>query len=353
MNIDRDIIELIALTRGPACNTDGSLVPTDKPAQFDLSMPLSRITIRCEQCDEPYPMTEDLIPIIWSKSLKQVFLDINKDPGDDSTTVSNMSANMTIYDKNSENYSKHARQKDTLSRRVKKSVEILFPDGKTEGALHLDWACGPGHVLSWLKEFGFRQIGLDVSLVNLRNARHHTGCRVVCGDASDMPFSNDTFQLVTEASALHHILDWKAAIRESCRITSADGAIVMDAEPSDLQMAWSPLAIAVFNARFPVYKVLSYFMKDKYIFRDTKQAKLNLLAEIHHQPGTGFPLDVLRDTFKDGGFQAEVVMSPDAEMKSRPNVTWKSILLNVLSARNPWNPKYGSFTTIATTKPKS
>ena len=52
--------------------------------------------------------------------------------------------------------------------------------------------------------------------------------------------------------------------------------IIIDSEPSDMQMAWSRIAIAFFNARFPIYKALSYFIKDKYVFRDIKRANLNL-----------------------------------------------------------------------------
>lgn len=112
-------------------------------------------------------------------------------------------------------------------------------------------------------------------------------------------------------------------------------------------MNWSKLAVAVFNMRFPFYKLLSYVKKDRYIFRDIKQAKLNLLAEIHHQPGTGFPLDELEKEFVNNGFDVEIIKSSNSELKSvaKPNI--KSIILNILSLRNPWNPNYGMFTAIA------
>ena len=178
----------------------------------------------------------------------------------------------------------------------------------------MDYGCGPGHVLDWLKPFGFQQIGLDVSLANLRNTRKSTGCSVICGDACNMPFANETFNLVTESSVLHHILDWNSALTESCRICREPGGIIVDSEPSHMQMAWSTLAVMVFNARFPFYKVLSYFSKDKYLFRNTEKAKLNLQAEIHHQPGTGFPLDVLKSTIENSGFKINIIVSATAEL---------------------------------------
>jgi len=212
---------------------------------------------------------------------------------------------------------------------------------------HLDFGCGPGHVLGWLTQPNFLQIGLDVSINNLRNAHRNSGALVVWGDATNMPFSKEAFDVVTESSALHHIEDWKSVISESCRVCKKTGGVLIDSEPSSDQMAWGPLAIAVFNARFPFYRILSYIKRDKYLFRNIKQAKRNLQAEIDHQPGTGFPLEELRSSFEGAGFAADIIVSPDPELRSVAAPDWKSIVLNVLSGRNPWNPRYGSFTVIA------
>lgn len=351
MNKNSDIEELIPIMRCPSCKVHGSLEIKDGAYDFNISVPLSQKTIYCEPCNEHYPITDDLIPIMWSDNLKHAFSDIrqthetNHKPDD---AGSNISANIKVYNNISTDYSKYTRQSPVISTRIKNSVEKIFPDNKTGGLFHLDFACGPGHVLKWLKPFSFKQIGLDVSLANLRNVRNSTGCSVICGDACNMPFADDTFSLVTESSALHHILDWKSVITESCRICRERGGIIMDSEPSDIQMDWSPLAVAVFNARFPFYKVLSYFVKNKFVFRNTEQAKINLQAEIHHQPGTGIPLDVLKNTFNESGFEVQIITSPTAELNSRANPNWKSIFLNLLSARNPWNPNYGNFMAIAT-----
>ena len=255
MNKNTDIKELISIMRCPSCKVHGSLEIKDGAYDFNISVPLYHKTMFCEQCNEHYPITDDLIPIMWSDNLKHAFSDINQtDKTNDA--CSNISANIKIYDSISTDYSKHTRQDSVIDTRIKNSVEKIFPDNKTEGLFHLDFACGPGHVLKWLKSFGFQQIGLDVSLANLRNVRKHTGCSIICGDACNMPFANDTFSLVTESSALHHILDWKSAINESCRICREPGGIIMDSEPSDMQMDWNSLAITVFNARFPFYKAL-------------------------------------------------------------------------------------------------
>jgi len=93
--------------------------------------------------------------------------------------------------------------------------------------------------------------------------------------------------------------------------------------------------------------VLSYIKHDKYVFRDMRCAGLNAMAEIHHQPGRGFALEQLRGLFEGAGFAVDVILSPTPDLKSVARPNWKTIFLNLLSGRNPWNPKYGAFTAIA------
>lgn len=354
MNQNANITKLVSIMQCPACNFNGPLQVKDGVFDFNIDILLSEKTIHCGHCDEHYPITDDQIPIMWSKNLKRVFSRINQsEKTGDMNMDMNLSANMEIYDEISDNYKNHTRQNANLGSRMSNAVKYIFSDSRTEGLLHLDYACGPGHVIEWLKPFGFNQVGLDVSLENLRNVRKsNQDCLIVCGDACNMPFPNGTFNLVTESSGLHHIFDWKSALAESCRICKGPGGLIIDSEPSEMQMAWSKLAIAFFNARFPIYKLLSYFFKNKYIFRDTEKAKLNLKAEIHHQPGTGFPLSDLKSIVGGYGINAKVVVSPTVELNSRANPNWKNIVLSLLSARNPWNPSYGSFTAIGTVELK-
>lgn len=294
----------------------------------------------CPNCGQTFPVTADYIPVVWSAALREQFL-----AAPDSS--SNLGANLQIYNSISDDYHSYTRRLPENARRIQDGTgRILAQMGGDPPRYHLDFGCGPGQVLGWLKDDTRVSVGLDVSLVNLRNARRHTSALVVCGDATQMPFQDAVFDLVTEASVLHHILDWQAAVREACRVCKTSGGILLDAEPSREMVAFSKLAVFVFNLRFPVYRLLSYVRNDKYIFRDTKQAKLNLLAEIHHQPGTGFPLDELQALFSQAGFRLELYFSPGAALNTTRPPKLKNVLLNLLSLRNPWNPRYGSFTAV-------
>lgn len=338
--------DLLPLLRCTACgNTELSIEATKTP--FGLPMEVSKESLRCKSCEERYPLTNDYIPImspVYSPRIKG-----------QSLISENVEANLHIYDSTSGMYYRHIRTKQEIADRIRAAAnELLGMSPSSDSSLpkryHLDFGCGPGQVLEWLSDFRLVQIGLDVSLVNLRNARRRTGAIVVCGDASNMPFVDDAFDLVTESSVLHHIENWKDAINEACRVCSTEGGILLDSEPSQTSMNWSQLACFVYELRFAFYRALSYVKKNKYMFRDTKQARLNQLAEIHHQPGTGFSLTELSRIFSSNGFDTDIIVSPTPELKPRANPNLQSVIINTLSLRNPWNPEYGSFSALAKRK---
>lgn len=357
---------LLPLLRCPLCHSCTTLQIESGPAKGEAlirSIQLCDTRLQCGNCNAEYPITADYIPIMWDEALRRTYTDADSSGPENpsGTSGSALDANLAIYDSISDSYNLWTRRNLQNATRIRNAVERILAvrrEGSASSAagneqprqIHLDFGCGPGHVLGWLKDFGFFQIGIDVSLRNLRSARAQTGCLVVCGNACNMPFADATMDIITESSVLHHILDWRGAITESIRTCKRVGGIVIDSEPSKEQMAWSSLAVAFFNARFPIYKALSYLRRDKYIFRDTTRAKLNLQAEVHHQPGTGFPVDQLEALFANAGFDADIILSPTAELASRSRPNWKSIILNVLSGRNPWNPRYGAFTAVATRK---
>lgn len=310
-------------------------------AEADVGWPLLNQHIGCTSCNVKYPITEDNIPIMWDSDIRAI---LTKSGSDAQETIS---ANLKIYDSISDNYDEHSRNDPRLPIKLRNAAQRVL--GKVMSPkLHLDFGCGPGQVIGWLKPLGLQQVGLDISLNNLRNARKHTGCMVVCASACNMPFENETFDIVTESSALHHIPDWKKAVSEAIRICNKPGGVVIDSEPTQQQMAISKLAVLVFNSRFVAYKILSYFRRDKYVFRNIDQAKLNAKAEIHHQPGTGFPLNELKKLFDDAEHDLQIVLSPSAELAELPKPNWKEFLLSVLSLRHPWAPEYGNFTSIST-----
>ncbi|MGE0233410.1 MAG: class I SAM-dependent methyltransferase, partial [Flavobacteriaceae bacterium] len=256
----------------------------------------------------------------------------------------------------SDHYLEHIRTNDADRDRILGCIRALeqklagaFPDG----GWHIDIGCGPGHVLKWTQEWAssrkVKQIGLDVSMQNLRNTRRNTNAFVVLGDATCMPFKDGIAALVSEASVLHHIADWKACVAESCRIAHSDGAIVYDNEPTAASLDWSPLARRIFEGRFYGYHVLSYFMKSKRNFRNIALAKYNYYeAEVHNQPGRGFVPSEVEETFSKRGRDCKIYYraGPDLQTGSGRNSLQMNFLL-FMSTRDWRNPERGIMTLIA------
>lgn len=344
MNVPID--QQIDLLRCIACDGD-SLQIADRPAEAwsEMRLPVGDQCLKCSGCQAMYPLTDCGIPVLWNEQLKSY---LQKQE----THASPLSANVEIYNATSTEYQDYHRKYPKTAARIHDAVKkFLADDGQDAGRTkrHLDFGCGPGHVLSWLKDLGMEQYGLDISIENLRNARAQTGAFVVLGSADDMPFRTDKFDVVTESSVLHHIENWKDTLREASRVCAPGGAVLLDSEPSTETKDWSLAARLLFQCRWYPYKIMSYFSKDKFWFRDLEQAKLNyFLAEIHNQPGKGFPLDELKQTFNDSGLTPTVYLNPGEVMEKSELLSLKSVILHTLSFHNPFSPRYGMFSAVAT-----
>ena len=302
-------------------------------------------TLRCPACGDRYPVTADYIPVLWSPEMKS-FHDGEID--DESPLM----ANMAIYSKFSEEYRETIRVDAEIPERLGNAARRIGEragfDVNSPAVRQIDLGCGPGHTLEGLKSLGMQQFGLDVSLSNLRSTRRGTGAIAVCGDAALLPFVDGAFQLVTSSAVLHHLRDWRAGLREFCRVCGEPGGIILDSEPSKDNLNWGPLARFVWRCRQPVFKLMSAFSRSKFVFRDDRDFNRNLIAETHNLPGRGFDPREVVEICAGEGFSAEIIPSPTTQLEAKGRPGWKLAVLHLLSGHNPWHPKYGQFMGIVT-----
>ena len=116
---------------------------------------------------------------------------------------------------------------------------VWCPEGVDEADVHLlgnvtgrsvlEVGCGAAQCARWLTTRGARAVGLDLSLRQLQHSRRideETGIRVpvVCGTATDLPFPDDTFDVVFCAfGAFQFVADAEQAVREVARVLRRDG----------------------------------------------------------------------------------------------------------------------------------
>ena len=110
--------------------------------------------------------------------------------------------------------------------------DALLFDG-IKGAVALDYCCGNGEVaIEMAKQGAARVVGIDISSVAIENAlelARYAGVDAVCEfevmDAEYTEFKDDSFDIIHEYGALHH-LDLQAAYSELSRILKPEGKLV-------------------------------------------------------------------------------------------------------------------------------
>src|SRR3990172_3443423 len=102
-----------------------------------------------------------------------------------------------------------------------------------KGAITLDYCCGNGEVaIEMAKKGAAKVFGIDISSVAIKNAcelAERAGVDAVCEfsvmDAEHTKFADNTFDIIHEYGALHH-LELKAAFPELARILKPGGKMV-------------------------------------------------------------------------------------------------------------------------------
>ena len=95
------------------------------------------------------------------------------------------------------------------------------------GAQVLEVGCGTGLILERLARHATTASGVDLSPGMLRVARER-GLSVVLGSATNLPFADDSFDLVCSFKVLAHIPDIEQALREIARVTRPGGRMLLE-----------------------------------------------------------------------------------------------------------------------------
>jgi len=105
------------------------------------------------------------------------------------------------------------------------------------GERALDLCCGTGDIVMALSRRGVNSIGLDfteamLSIAQRRKAALPAGessgrLRFVAGDAQELPFQNDSFDMVTISYGLRNLADWTAGLPEMLRVARPGGRVLV------------------------------------------------------------------------------------------------------------------------------
>lgn len=93
----------------------------------------------------------------------------------------------------------------------------------------LDQGCGGGRWLELFAQLGWSVVGVDLSEDQLRVARPRAeaaGAELVCGDATHLPFVDESFDAVVATGVSTDIEPYERLLGESARVLRANGRFV-------------------------------------------------------------------------------------------------------------------------------
>ena len=106
-------------------------------------------------------------------------------------------------------------------------LEVLMRSAKTPGdAKILEVGCGTGHNYQFLKRYGDYH-GMDSSNVMIELVTSYGLQKVALGDAVNMPYKDDAFDVVLALDVIEHIENDALAIQEMNRVLREGGIIVI------------------------------------------------------------------------------------------------------------------------------
>jgi len=106
--------------------------------------------------------------------------------------------------------------------------------GSVTGLDILEVACGRGGFSNELARAGARVIGCDFSFVavrvadaKLRAAHERVAASFIQGDAQDLPFAENSFDIVISCETIEHVPDAPRALREMLRVSRPGGKLFL------------------------------------------------------------------------------------------------------------------------------
>lgn len=130
-----------------------------------------------------------------------------------------------------------------FARRAKIIFENLELKGKEKV---LEIGCGRGFYLKTLKTVwpDLRVIGIDINQKYLDKARAFLGSldvKLTVGDATKLPFKNQTFDRIIASEVLEHIVDDERAISEIYRVLRPRGIAIITVPNKNYPFGWDPV----------------------------------------------------------------------------------------------------------------
>jgi ubiquinone/menaquinone biosynthesis C-methylase UbiE len=121
------------------------------------------------------------------------------------------------------------------------------------GGRLLDVGCGTGFIIDLAADLFDDVRGVDLTPAMLSRVQHRPNVHVYLGDAAQLPFAAERFDVVSAYAFFHHLRDLEPVLKEICRVLRRGGCLYADLEPN--RHFWKNI-VAVRDAVSPSTSVL-------------------------------------------------------------------------------------------------
>ena len=125
------------------------------------------------------------------------------------------------FDTLADSFPAHIDKEDA---RVKKIIETA---GDVSGKKILEVGCGKGRVARVFKSLGADIYGIDISDKLLEEAKKIDSKRFIKADAYNMPFPDDSFDVIYLLEVIEHLPDIERMFQEASRVLSKKGKLII------------------------------------------------------------------------------------------------------------------------------
>lgn len=145
-----------------------------------------------------------------------------------------MEASMNKKEQTLKTFNRQAKVYDhsMFSKHAKKLYpKILDTVIKTDSLEILDLGCGTGELMKLLLENNdrYQLTGIDLSskMIEIANEKLANRVKLVIGDSENLPFDDNSFDLVYCNDSFHHYVEVEQVIKEISRVLKKDGYLII------------------------------------------------------------------------------------------------------------------------------
>lgn len=154
----------------------------------------------------------------------------------------------------------------------------------------LDAGCGVGYGSYFLSQISHHVVGIDISLEAITYATskyHKQNLHFLIADVTNLPFGNESFDVVCSFEVIEHIQDYRKYLHEITRVLMSDGFLILSTPNALCSSGRNPFHVKEFTPEEIRQELLIYF-NNVYILGQSPKCSVINLSKVRRAVKLGF-----------------------------------------------------------------